>query len=91
MSDSKHADVIVYCTQYCPYCIRAKSLLNNKQISFQEIDLDKQPEKYDEMVDKASGLTSVPQIFIDEEHIGGCDDMFALEAEGKLDSLLFPD
>jgi len=86
----KQAEIIVYCTPFCPYCVRAKSLLNKKQVTFTEIDLDKQPERYEEMVGKSGGVTSVPQIFIGEQHIGGCDDMFALEAQGKLDSLLFP-
>ncbi len=89
MSENQ-ANIIIYSTQFCPYCTRAKSLLNAKQVSFTEIDIDQQPEKYSEMVGKSGGVTSVPQIFIDKLHIGGCDDLHALEAKTDLDSLLFP-
>jgi len=85
----EQANIVMYCTQFCPYCVRAKSLLNSKSVQFTEIDIDADPSKYNEMVSKSGGVTSVPQIFIDEEHIGGCDDLYATEAAGKLDGLLF--
>ena len=84
-----HPDIVMYITQFCPYCVQAKNLLNSKKASFTEIDLDKQPDKYAEMVQKSGGVTSVPQIFIGEQHVGGCDDLHALEAQGNLDKLLF--
>ena len=84
------ADIIVYLTQSCPYCVRAKSLLNSKEINYTEIDVGAQPELQNEMIQKSSGVTSVPQIFIDETHVGGCDALFAAESAGKLDALLFP-
>jgi len=84
------ADIIVYLTQYCPYCVRAKSLLNTKEVNYTEIDVGVQPELRNEMIQKTNGVTSVPQIFIGETHVGGCDDLFAAESAGKLDALLFP-
>lgn len=82
------AEVTIYTKAYCPYCVRAVGLLREKQVSYQEIRIDLQPERRDEMISRANGRTTVPQIFIGEQHIGGCDDMFALDAQGKLDSLL---
>ena len=79
--------VEVFCTPYCPYCVRAKKLLEQKNVEYEEIRVDQLPERHDEMI-KRSNATSVPQIFIDDYHVGGCDDLFALEAEGKLDSRL---
>ncbi|OFW85415.1 MAG: glutaredoxin 3 [Alphaproteobacteria bacterium RIFCSPHIGHO2_01_FULL_40_8] len=79
--------IIIYTTQLCPYCVRAKMLLLKKGLVFEEIKVadDKIRE---EMVKKSNGRMSVPQIFIGEKHIGGCDDLYALEAAGKLDELL---
>jgi glutaredoxin 3 len=79
--------VEIFCTPFCPYCIRAKNLLDNKNIDYEEIRVDQEPERHDEMITR-SNRTSVPQIFIDDYHVGGCDDLFALEAEGALDSRL---
>lgn len=79
--------VEVFCTPYCPYCIRAKKLLEHKNVEYEEIRVDQLPERHDEMI-KRSNQTSVPQIFIDDYHVGGCDDLFDLEAEGTLDSRL---
>lgn len=79
--------VEIFCTPFCPYCIRAKNLLDNKNIAYEEIRIDQEPERHDEMITR-SKRTSVPQIFIDGYHVGGCDDLFALEAEGALDSRL---
>lgn len=81
------AKIEVYCTPFCPYCIRAKRLLENKNVSYEDIRVDQEPERHDEMI-KRSNRTSVPQIFIDDYHVGGCDDLFELEAEGTLDSRL---
>lgn len=82
------ANVTIYTKAYCPYCVRAVGLLQEKQVAFQEVRIDLQPERRDEMITRAGGRTTVPQIFIADQHIGGCDDMFALHAAGKLDSLL---
>lgn len=87
---SQQAEIIIYCTQFCPYCIRAKALLNRKQVNFTSIDINNRPDKYEEMLQKSGGASSVPQIFIDDQHIGGCDDLHALDARGALDPLLFP-
>jgi glutaredoxin 3 len=81
------ADVIVYSSDWCPYCMRAKQLLQNKGVSFEEIKVDGQPQVRADMTKKA-GRTSVPQIWIGALHVGGCDDLFALERAGKLDALL---
>lgn len=81
------AEVIVYSSDYCPYCTRAKQLLQNKHVAFEEIRVDGKPQVRAEMV-KKSGRTSVPQIWIGTAHVGGCDDLFALERAGKLDELL---
>lgn len=80
--------VTIYTKAYCPYCVRAKSVLDNKGVAYQEIRIDEQPELRPEMIERAAGRTTVPQIFIGEQHIGGCDDMLALDAAGKLDPLL---
>ncbi|MBF0125182.1 MAG: glutaredoxin 3 [Magnetococcales bacterium] len=81
-------EVIIYTTTVCPYCIRAKALLQKKGVTYQEINLTEHPEQRDAMVERANGRRSVPQIFIDAYHVGGCDDLHALEAAGKLDQLL---
>jgi glutaredoxin 3 len=73
---------------WCPYCARARSLLKQKGIAYTEIDLDEQPGRRAEMVERAHGGRSVPQIFIDGVHIGGCDEMVALDRQGKLDPKL---
>jgi glutaredoxin 3 len=80
--------VTVYSTQMCPYCARAKSLLEKKGVDYVNIDVMEQPERRDEMVKRAGGRTSVPQIFIDGEHVGGSDDLHALERAGQLDAKL---
>lgn len=81
------AKVEVFCTPYCPYCVRAKQLLEQKNIEYEEIRVDQNPDRHNEMITR-SNRTSVPQIFIDDYHVGGCDDLFDLEAEGTLDSRL---
>ncbi|MCC5825173.1 MULTISPECIES: glutaredoxin 3 [Alkalimonas] len=82
------ADVTIYTKAYCPYCVRAVALLNSKKVNFQEFRIDVQPELRPQMIEKAGGRSTVPQIFINDQHIGGCDDLVALDAAGKLDPLL---
>ncbi len=79
--------VVMYTTGWCPYCERARRLLKAKGASFSEIDVESAPEKRAEMQSR-SGRRSVPQIFIGETHVGGSDDLAALESAGKLDALL---
>lgn len=81
------AEVIVYSSAWCPYCIRAKQLLSGKGVAFREISVDGKPDVRAEMARKA-GRTSVPQIWIGDTHVGGCDDLFALQRAGRLDALL---
>jgi len=80
--------VTIYSTSWCPYCRAAKSLLTQKGVAFTEIDVDGEPELRKEMTTRANGRTSVPQIFIGERHVGGSDDIHALDAAGELDKLL---
>ena len=82
------AQVRMYSTKVCPYCVRAKALLDRKRVSYTDTDVMKHPDKREEMTKRAQGRTSVPQIFIDGRHIGGCDDLHALEAKGELNALL---
>ncbi|BCA94555.1 glutaredoxin 3 [Legionella antarctica] len=79
--------VIMYSTGYCPYCSKAKELLHKKNVVFTEIRVDLQPELRNEMIAK-SGRHTVPQVFINGQAIGGCDDLYALEHQGKLNQLL---
>lgn len=80
--------VTLYTTSICGYCARAKRLLDSKNVRYTEIDVMRQPEKRTEMVQRSNGGRTVPQIFIGEQHIGGSDDLMALERAGKLDGLL---
>ena len=82
------ARVEIYTSMMCPYCIRAVGLLQAKNVRFEQIDVSMSSELRQTMLSRAGGRTSVPQIFIDDEHIGGCDDLFALESGGHLDALL---
>ncbi|HIK36928.1 MAG: glutaredoxin 3 [Geminocystis sp.] len=82
------AKVEIYTWSRCPFCIRAKNLLREKQVDFIEYCIDGDEEARRKMAQRANGRTSVPQIFIDGVHIGGCDDLYQLEFEGKLDRLL---
>lgn len=79
--------VLIYTTAWCPYCIRAKALLEKKGIVYEEVPVDGNADLRAEMTRKA-GRTSVPQIWIGSTHVGGCDDLYALERAGKLDALL---
>ena len=80
--------IVMYTKSYCPYCHAAKDLLEKKAASFEEIDVTRDPEGFRAMVARAGGRTTVPQIFIGDTFVGGCDDLYALEARGKLDGLL---
>jgi len=81
-------EVRIYTARYCPYCASAKSLLNRKGVSFTEIDIGGNWERRDEMIERANGRVTVPQVFIGGLHVGGSDELRALEREGKLDQLL---
>jgi glutaredoxin 3 len=78
---------VIYTKPFCPYCVRAIALLEKKGVRFEEIVASVDPEKRKEMMDR-SGRATYPQIFIGDTHVGGCDDLHALEAEGGLDKLL---
>ncbi|MES1990061.1 MAG: glutaredoxin 3 [Pseudomonadota bacterium] len=82
------ADVTIYTTMMCPYCYRAKALLGEKGVSFKEIDVGMDAGLRAEMERRAKGAYTVPQIFIGGTHVGGCDDLYALDGAGKLDALL---
>jgi glutaredoxin 3 len=82
------AKVEIYTTEYCPYCIRAKALLRDKGISFEEIDVGGDPDLRATMVERAGGRRTVPEIFINGRIIGGYNELSALEAAGRLDALL---
>ncbi len=84
------ADIVIYTKSTCGYCAAAKSLLNKKNVAFQEISVDGDRAGQMAMAERADGRSTVPQIFINERHIGGCDDLYALDAAGKLDPLLAP-
>jgi glutaredoxin 3 len=80
--------VEIYTTPFCGFCHAAKRLLAKKGIEFAEIDLSTEPMRRSEMMDRAGGRHTVPQIFIGETHVGGCDDLFELDQDGQLDPLL---
>ncbi len=83
------SSVTIYTKDYCPYCTKAKSLLERKGISdFNEIDITHSEKLQQEMISKSGGRKTVPQIFIGSTHVGGCDDLYALEKDGKLSNLL---
>lgn len=82
------AKVEMYTTMWCGYCARARGLLNRKGVAFEDIDVEADSSKRDEMLQRANGRTTVPQIFIDGVHVGGSDDLMALDHAGKLDALL---
>lgn len=82
------AHVEMYSKDYCPYCVRAQELLERKGISVEVIDLQQNPEELPVMLQRSGGARTVPQIFINNKHIGGCDDLYDLDAKNKLDDLL---
>lgn len=82
------AEIIIYSTLMCPYCVQAKQLLEHKGAEYQEIRIDENPDKVSEMINKSGGRRTVPQIFINGTHVGGFDDLKALNDQGKLDPML---
>ncbi len=82
------AKIEIYTSPYCGYCARAKQLLKSKGVAFAEIDVSMDDAKRTEMMTRAHGGRSVPQIFINSQHVGGCDDLYALNSAGKLDPML---
>jgi glutaredoxin 3 len=84
------ASIEVYTTPYCPYCIAAKELLRRKGADFTEINVASDRNLRERMVERSDGRMTVPQIFIDDTHVGGCDDLYALDDAGGLDPLLAP-
>jgi glutaredoxin 3 len=85
MSDT---DVVMYSTAWCPYCERAKSLLGRKGVAFSDIKVDEDPAERDVMLKRSGGRRTVPQIFIGDRHVGGFDELYALDKTGELDKLL---
>ena len=85
------AKIEIYTSPFCSFCFSAKNLLSKKNAAFEELDVMMHPKRKPEMAARAGGRTSVPQIFIDGEHIGGCDELYALEASGGLDVKLAGD
>lgn len=81
-------DVTIYSSMMCGFCHRAKQLLKKKGVDYNEIDVLFDPGRKQEMMQRANGRHTVPQIFIGDEHVGGCDELYALEREGKLDGML---
>jgi glutaredoxin 3 len=81
-------EVELYTTPFCPYCTRARALLDRKGVAFTDIDITEEPTRRAEMIRRAGGRTSVPQIFINGEHIGGSDEVVALDRAGELDAKL---
>ncbi|MCC1495799.1 glutaredoxin 3 [Alcanivorax sp. 1008] len=80
-------DIVMYSTPWCPFCVRAKRLLKDKGVTVTDIDISGSGELRQEMIQR-SGQRTVPQIWIGERHVGGCDELYALERQGQLDSLL---
>ena len=78
----------VYSSLWCPFCSRAKALLNRKGVAYEEIDVDRDPNLRQQMMQRAGGRRTVPQVFVDGRHIGGSDDLADLERAGELDALL---
>jgi glutaredoxin 3 len=80
--------VLMYCTAACPFCQAAERLLVQKGVAIEKVRVDQQPERRAEMVQRSGGRRTVPQIWIGEQHVGGCDDLYALERKGGLDPML---
>ena len=85
MSDAP--DIVMYSTGWCPYCVRARALLERKGLPFREIKIDEDPAERDAMLARSGGRRTVPQIFVGDHHVGGFDDLYALDKAGKLDEL----
>jgi len=82
------AHIELYSGPFCPYCIRAKMLLQKRELPFTEYDIHEEPEKREEMLARANGARTIPQIFINDRHVGGCDELFALDRSGELENWL---
>jgi len=80
--------IVMYSTAFCPYCVRAEQLLLRKGVEVDKVRVDQEPDRFDEMLEKAYGRRTVPQIFIGETHVGGYDDLAELDMKGELDPLL---
>ena len=80
--------IVMYSSRFCPWCGAAKRLLAARGAAFEEIDVDLQPERRAEMIERAGGRRTVPQIFVGAHHVGGCDELYALDRDGALDALL---
>jgi len=78
----------IYSGNFCPYCVRAKLLLKKRGLTFVEYDVQREPERREEMLRRSNGSRTIPQIFINDRHVGGCDDLYALDRVGKLDEWL---
>ena len=82
------SNIVIYSTNYCPYCKRAKDLFKSKGVEFKEIDVGEDEDMRNKMIANAKGQRTVPQIFIDDWHVGGFDDLSAMDRQGKLDKML---
>ncbi len=80
--------IVIYIKSYCPYCVKAKRLLEGKALDYTEIDVENNATLLQEMLSKSLGRKTVPQIFLGDKHIGGCDDLYALEESGELDKII---
>ena len=80
-------EIVMYSTGWCPYCVRARTLLERKGLPFREVKIDEDPAERDAMLARSGGRRTVPQIFVGDHHVGGFDDLYALEKAGKLDEL----
>ncbi len=85
---SSNAKIEIYSGDYCPYCVRAKSLLKQRGLDFIEYNVQQDPNKRTEMMERSNGGRSIPQIFINDQHVGGCDELYALDRKGQLDAWL---
>jgi glutaredoxin 3 len=83
-------DIVVYSSGWCPYCVRARALLERKGLAFREVKVDEDPAERAAMLSRTGGRRTVPQIFIGEHHVGGFDELYALDRAGKLDALTAP-
>jgi glutaredoxin 3 len=88
MTSAAHAEIVMYSTGWCPYCDRARGLLERKGVAFSEIKVDEDPAQRDVMLKRSGGRRTVPQIFIGDRLVGGFDDLYALDKAGELDKLL---
>ena len=81
-------NIVIYTSKSCPFCVKAKRLLESKNVDYQEFRVDERPDLIDEVIRKSGGRRTVPQIFIDDDHVGGCDELDALEQDGALERKL---